>query len=223
VFRPCATCAASAKCGFARRADVDDLRLAAGKLASIAKDCETMRRDHETMTAPDFPPSLQVVLERTNAPFAADIDRNGHLRYELYVETLVSAYPDDIGLLACVARDPDVAMREAAVGAYIDSVARLLPRLESFQGWYDKRRNLIDVSRFPARRAKEWLVYKAVLGSKKVASADYLEASPWLQRELAANAPSSEVLRELAQDGRSKRARWLASKRLRALRINGKK
>jgi hypothetical protein len=167
------------------------------------------------VTASDLPSCLSLILERTNKPTtAADQYQDEHVRYELYLEALVSEYPNDVEVLAWVVQDPDVTMREAAIGAYVDAVGRLLVRVEDFQSWYDERRHILDLGRYPGQRTAEWLVYKAILSSHEVDSGDYMNASAWLQRKLAADAPSVEVVRELAKGGKSKQIRRLASKRL---------
>jgi hypothetical protein len=160
------------------------------------------------VTVSDLPGCLSLILERTSKPTtAADQYQDEHVRYELYLEALVSEYPNDFEVLAWVVQDPDVAMRETAIGAYVDAVGRLLVRVEDFQSWYDERRHILDTARYPGQRAAEWLVYKAILSNHEVDSGDYMNASAWLQRELAADAPSVEVVHELAKGGKSKQIR----------------
>lgn len=138
-----------------------------------------------------------------------------HLRHQLYVDALSRAQPDRVRqVLAIVSRDPDRAMAEAAVVRCLDDAGSRLKTAGEYRRWYGAFNDLVRELEFARKRAHEWLLFKELQEGSDASSEQILESSDWLQRKLSAETTSTMALEVLAGDGRTKRIRHAATRRL---------
>lgn len=139
-----------------------------------------------------------------------------HVRYAAYVRVLGTTEPPaDHDVIVRVLRDPDQAMAHAVVVRHIDRMATTLRSLAVFSAWSSGTLTLLDDQDFATQRIGEWLVYRSVVDGSSSDPARALAGSDWLQRKLAADAPTGTVLSALAERGRTKRVRHVARTRAR--------
>ena len=163
---------------------------------------------------------LLATLGREDDPDEVAIDE--HQRYELYREALAGSTPNrERELMAIVLADPDTAMRDSAIVAHIDRSAAPRTDIADFMQWYGSVRDLLDRSPFARRRGEDWLIVKEAESGDDMQNLDVENWSDWLQRKLSEETPSLNVLRSLAESGRSRRIRSTAHRRLSALSSAG--
>lgn len=138
--------------------------------------------------------------------------REDHVRYGIYLRALQELPPnDDLEVLSIVALDPDRSMSGAVVVHRIDAVADVLQSLADFEEWVRSHEAWIDGNRFAERRVDEWQAVKKILESGTFDGFSTEEMTDWMQRKLAETTESSTVLDKLAEEGRTKRIRKIAS------------
>lgn len=141
-----------------------------------------------------------------------------HLRYELYIEALRNAEGRLRQVSDIISRDPDFAMREAALTAYIDEIGSSAPHAV-FSERVEKMGNALETSDYARVRCDEWREMKRMADVDfELPEADVLlRASDWLQLKLSESAKSTSVLETLAASGRTRRIRNRAKNRLHEL------
>jgi hypothetical protein len=140
-----------------------------------------------------------------------------HARYHLYDDVLRSArIGTERPILEIVQRDPDHAMREAAIVAHIDRVAGELAVEAAFSEWWQNQTDYLreDELPFAARRATEWRLIKQIREGRDFDPQGVTAGTDWLQTSLATETASEDALRVLAAVGRTKRVRATAIQRL---------
>ncbi|MGH3801033.1 MAG: hypothetical protein ACRDTD_13010 [Pseudonocardiaceae bacterium] len=137
-----------------------------------------------------------------------------HARHQMYLNALsLASSLEERELIATVLRDPDGVMAEAAVVSHIDRQASVLNSRSSYENWANRVVDLMSQHDFLVCRIKEWKLFKGIM-EDGVGSVDALrDASDWLQRKVAQDATSRAVLEKLAEVGRTKRVRNIASSR----------
>lgn len=141
------------------------------------------------------------------------------VRYAAYRKALSRLAPgDDADTLALLRRDPAPEMVEAVFLSRIVAVAAVLPPADLVR-WLDERRDVLGASAALRVRVDEWLVLARVLGGDPVPVGACAAGADWLQRRLASEATSAEVLGELAGHGRTDAVRVAARERLEGLRV----
>lgn len=136
-----------------------------------------------------------------------------HARYAAYLSALLgpSAEPD-LDVLARVVADPDRVMAEAVLVRWLEHIATGAASAAEFQAWLGGQEATLAGFEFARRRGEEWLV---LLRVREGLLPDVDAMSDWLQRLLADENDSPEVLSRLAADGRTRRVRARAAQRLR--------
>lgn len=138
-----------------------------------------------------------------------------HARLALYRAAIANSETER--WLPVLLADPDVTMTNAVLVEVIDRRGASMSAVE-FERW---AAGLLTGSRarpFVQSRVGEWLIYNR-LGSDESAVSDLLKASDWLQRKVADESTSREVLVALADGGRTKRVRSSAGQRLQSERL----
>jgi hypothetical protein len=139
------------------------------------------------------------------------------VRYAVYRKAVARLAPaDDAPTLALLRKDPDVDLVESVFLSRIAGVAAVLPPSD-LAAWLVQRRDLLGVTAALRVRVDEWLVLARVLAGDRVPEGACAVAGDWLQRRLAREAVSDDVLVELAAHGRSDAVRAEARDRLAAL------
>src|SRR5215472_1296903 len=154
-------------------------------------------------------------LDRRDDPRLVAEDEQA--RYDLYGDALRAAgIGTERPVLEIVQRDPDLAMKEAAIVAHIDRVAKELASRQDFSQWWQGQMSSLHVNDLPfaARRAAEWSLIKQIREGEPVDPQLVSDATDWLQRLLVTEAVVDDVLGVLASRGRTKRVRASAKRRL---------
>lgn len=138
-----------------------------------------------------------------------------HARYRLYSEALRDASPAvEREIVLAVLSDPDVAMRESALGTYVDHRAGRSQSPAEFDEWARSIGELLTAP-YLARRLAEWRLLKLLEAGESADPRELIESSDWLQRRITETAGVREdILRVLAQSGRSRRIRAAAQRRI---------
>jgi hypothetical protein len=144
----------------------------------------------------------------------APLEKDEHLRFALYNDALSSAAPEVAReLLEAILADRDRAMAESSVAMYIDRMGET-STTDSFELWTASQQGIFDASPFLNRRIQEWRLRRAARDGTFVDASDLVGSSDWLQRAVSEEATSTELLEVLANQGRTKRIRATASRRL---------
>ena len=164
-----------------------------------------------------FRSDIEKILAITSASVTDtnQIMNDEHARYQTYTDSLSLASPsEEHELIVAVLRDPDSVIAEAAVANHIDRQASILCSRSSYSAWTAQVVDLMSQHNFLIRRMEEWKLFKEIM-EVGIGNVDALRnASDWLQRKVSQDAVSRAVLEKLAEIGRTKRVRNLASSRL---------
>ncbi|GAA1184897.1 hypothetical protein F4556_006194 [Kitasatospora gansuensis] len=140
-----------------------------------------------------------------------------HARYAAYLAAFAAVRPEDeFALVATVLRDPDQSMAESAVIEHIGHRAAALHAGPAFGAWAEQMAAAVDRYPFAHRRIQEWSLWSAVALDTPWDAATLAEASNWLQLRVAETVASREALAVLAESGRTRRIRNIATSRSRA-------
>ncbi|MEV5573887.1 hypothetical protein AB0L06_27935 [Spirillospora sp. NPDC052269] len=140
-----------------------------------------------------------------------------HQRFAHYLQDLAFVREaDEAELVATVLRDPDTTMAQSAVVRHLDNrAAHLLPLPDQrFEDWAHTMANQISELDFLAHRLHEWTLLRSITIGKPWAAEEVATASDWFQRKAAETVTSSAALTLLANEGRTRRVRAAASRRL---------
>ncbi|HEV7899172.1 MAG TPA: hypothetical protein VGP31_15160 [Planosporangium sp.] len=142
-----------------------------------------------------------------------------HERQRVYLAAL-AAVPaaGEAETIALVLRDPDRVMAESVLMSHIDRQASRLASSGSFAAWAAGLAGLVGQESFPARRIREWRLFKTVMDGGNADAATLADSSNWLQRKIVDEAVSPTVLDTMGEVGRTKRVRNLAKTRAGRLR-----
>lgn len=164
----------------------------------------TLRGDLETISS--------MVRSRRDI---ASMERDEHERYQLYVEALSVVSPaDERRLIETVLKDPDRAMKTAAVVNHIDRKASSLPTAAGLAEWASAILEPVAGYDFVVRRIEEWILFKRISENNVEELPALREATDWLQRKVADESTSQPALELLADAGRTKRVRNAAKQKL---------
>lgn len=155
----------------------------------------------------------------------AFIDRfaeSGHTRYALYQKAFSlcreeDEQEDELALMQAVLRDPDSVMAQSAVAHRIAAQAAAKPDAEPFARWAATISDAIEPYDFLTRRLREWTVLFITLNARPnepEAIAAFATATDWLQRKVAEATANPAALAELEQNGRTRRVRTTAARRI---------
>jgi hypothetical protein len=143
------------------------------------------------------------------------LERDEHARYQFYIEALSVVTPEnERQLIEALLRDPDRAMKTAAIVDQVDRKGASLPTAEQFATWEGTFHDLVDEYPFVVRRIEEWQLFKQISEDDVSKLSALPDASDWLQRKVAEESSSQPTLELLAEAGRTKRVRNMANQRL---------
>ena len=144
------------------------------------------------------------------------VEPGEHRRYACHLRALAAVGADDeTTLVNEILRDPDQAIAQSAVARHIDDRARLLLTDERFPGWVHTMTGVIGERDFLTRRLTEWTLLAAIAQDKPWTPAQVTAASDWFQRKAIEALTSPDALALLADQGRTRRVRAAAGRRLR--------
>jgi hypothetical protein len=136
-----------------------------------------------------------------------------HARYAAYLSALLGPSPEpERDVLARVVADPDHVMAEAVLVRWLERAATSAASAEEFHLWLEGQETTLAGFEFARRRAEEWAVF--LRAREGLPLLDVAGMSDWLQRLLADENDTAEVLARLAADGRTRRVRTRAAQRL---------
>ncbi|MET7368749.1 hypothetical protein ABZS61_23445 [Streptomyces sp. NPDC005566] len=151
----------------------------------------------------------------TDQPF--DEDPPDYLRYLSCLQDLEDvSEADEAALVATVLDDPDVSMVEAAVNRHLERRAAHLLTDPAFIAWAQTLSLAIGDRPFLARRLREWTLLRTIALDEPWTAEELTTASDWFQRtaSVVRIITSPEALSLLAEQGRTRRVRNAASRRL---------
>lgn len=151
----------------------------------------------------------------TDQPF--DEEPPDYLRYLSCLQDLEDvSEADEAALVATVLDDPDVSMAEAAVNRHLERRAAHLLTDPAFTAWAQTLAGAIGDRPFLARRLREWTLLRAIALDEPWTAEELTTASDWFQRtaSVVLVVTSPEALGLLAEQGRTRRVRNAASRRL---------
>ncbi|MFS8202686.1 hypothetical protein ACLVWQ_28880 [Streptomyces sp. CWNU-52B] len=141
-----------------------------------------------------------------------------HRRFARYLQVLEAvAEEDEADLVAAVLRDQDATMADSAVGRHLDRRAADLLTEPRFTAWAQAMTEVIADRDFLTLRLREWTLLRAIALGDPWTAEELTGAADWFQR-MAATAQivtSPKVLMLLAESGRTRRVRNMASHQLR--------
>ncbi|MER5478707.1 hypothetical protein ABT026_17305 [Streptomyces sp. NPDC002734] len=138
-----------------------------------------------------------------------------HRRYAAYRAALGQVGEGaELALVRRVLSDPDEVMARSAVLEHLDRRAAALLTEPGFEAWTETLVEVVGGDAFLARRVEEWRLLRAVVLGRSWGREAVLQASDWFQWRVVAVAAPPEVLRVLAEDGRTRRVRHAAGERL---------
>lgn len=144
-------------------------------------------------------------------------DPPDYLRYKDYLRALdeVSA-ADEAALVAALLQGPDPAAAESAVNRHVEHRAASLLTDPAFTAWAQSLAAAVADRPFLARRLREWTLLRAIALDEPWTAGEVTSASDWFQRTASAAlvVTSPEALGLLAEQGRTRRVRNAASRRL---------
>ncbi|MFB6845949.1 hypothetical protein ACFCXS_13940 [Streptomyces sp. NPDC056373] len=133
-----------------------------------------------------------------------------HARFAAHLAELEQVTEaDESGRVAEVLADPDPVMAGAAVVRHLDRRAEELWPTPGWEQWAEAMARVVGDRPFPARRLREWALFRAVALGLPWDQDDLLASSDWLQLRTASGR-SPEALHVLAERGRTKRIRGTA-------------
>ncbi|MET7504896.1 hypothetical protein [Streptomyces microflavus] len=147
-----------------------------------------------------------------------------HRRFTHYMQALETvAGADEADLLAAVLRDEDATMAASAVSRHMDRRATELLTNPAFAAWAQAMSRVIDQHDFLTTRLLEWCLLRTFALGEPWAAEELTDASDWLQRTAVTTqiVTAPDVLRLLAERGRTRRVRKAANHRLHHLKKSG--
>lgn len=147
-----------------------------------------------------------------------------HRRFTHYMQALQNvAAADEADLLAAVLRDEDTTMAASAVSRHMDRRATELLTDPAFTAWAQAMSRVIDQHDFLTTRLLEWCLLRTLALGEPWAAEELTDASDWLQRTAVTTqiVTAPDVLRLLAERGRTRRVRKAAQHRLHHLKKSG--
>lgn len=143
-----------------------------------------------------------------------------HQRYAHYLQALDAvSEAEEAELVAAVLRDQDEAMEQGAVVHHLDRRAAQLLTDAEFTVWAHIMAAVIGDRDYLARRLREWTLLRTIALDEPWAAEALTAASDWFQRTAATAQiiTSSDALSLLAEQGRTRRVRNAASRRMERL------
>jgi hypothetical protein len=138
-----------------------------------------------------------------------------HQRFARYLQDLAQVRADnEADLVSVVLRDPDAAMAQSAVVRHLDYRAAQLLTDRGFPEWARTMATVIGEREFLTRRLREWTLLRSVTLGDPWAEEDLTAATDWFQRNAAQTVTSPAALTLLASEGRTRRVRAAASRRI---------
>lgn len=150
-----------------------------------------------------------------------DEDPSDYVRYRRYLQDLEGVSEAvEATLLATVLDDPDVSMAEAVVNRHLERRAAHLLTDPAYITWAQTFATVIGDRSFLARRLREWTLLRAIVLDEPWTAEELTTASDWFQRtaSVVLIVTSPEALSLLAEQGRTRRVRNAASRRLQEVR-----
>ncbi|MFE2052008.1 hypothetical protein [Streptomyces sp. NPDC059459] len=145
-----------------------------------------------------------------NALAAAPDEPAEHARFAAHLRELArAAGAREPAVVARVLGDPDRTMARSAVLRHLDRRAGDLLPGPGFADWSEAMTRAVGDDPFLTRRLLEWSLLRVVVRQGPWRPEDLLAASDWLQLRAAATS-NAEVLRLLAERGRTRRIRRTA-------------
>ncbi|WP_224284862.1 hypothetical protein [Streptomyces sp. LS1784] len=158
-------------------------------------------------------------VTETAAAGTEDFDPDEHVRFARYRRAFADVAPEDAAALAArVLTDPERSMASCAVCEYLDRRAAELLTDPGFPAWRRELADVVAADAFAVRRLRDWALLRAMTLDEPWEEEQLLAAENWLQAHLAEKSPAVPVLSLLAESGRTRRSRNIASSRLRQLR-----
>ncbi|MFB7123385.1 hypothetical protein [Kitasatospora sp. NPDC056273] len=175
------------------------------------------------MTAVDHPghgrTEEETSVTGTVAAGAAGFDPDEHVRFARYRRAFATVAPEEAaGLAARVLTDPERSMASGAVCEYLDRRAAELLTAPGFPAWHRELSGVVAADAFAARRLRDWALLRAVTLDEPWTEEQVLAAENRLQEHLAEESNARPVLGLLAERGRTRRTRNVATARLRQVR-----
>lgn len=144
-----------------------------------------------------------------------DGEPDEHVRFAGYRKAFDEVAPADAAaLVAHVLTDADAAMASGAVCEYLDRRAAELLTGSGCSAWRLEMTVAVGRNDFLARRLDEWSLLRAMTVSEPWDVERLLAASNWLQLRTAEESMAVAALEVLAERGRTRRIRNIATSRL---------
>ena len=127
----------------------------------------------------------------------------------------------DRAIVAAILRDPIEMVSKSAVVALVDRIAMKVTGPAEFRQWSAELLPEIDQLKtegnreFIRRRIHDWLFYLSIKDGHVPTPAELAQVTDWMQRVLAEESASPEVLSLLAGSGRTRKTRNIAGNRAR--------
>lgn len=134
-----------------------------------------------------------------------------HARFQQHLRDLAHVPDrDELDLVGTVLHDPDQTMAVSAVLQHLDHRASSLDG-DQFATWSAQMAALVDGYDQLLRRISDWTLLKAINAGQPIDAASLADATDWLQRRVAETATAPATLALLAEEGRTRRIRNIAS------------
>lgn len=145
-----------------------------------------------------------------------------HARYHQYLRDLAHVSDcDELDLVGAVLQDPDQSMAVSAVLRHLDHRAGSLDG-EEFAAWSARMAASVNGQDRLLRRIGDWTLFIAINAGQPIDAASLADATDWLQRKAAETATAPATLALLAEEGRTRRIRDIASVRARRMAQPGR-
>lgn len=142
-------------------------------------------------------------------------DDGEHQRFARYQQDLAQvSEEDEAALVSAVLRDKNVTMAQSAVVGHLDRRASEFLTDPRFLDWADGMVPVVAPREFLVRRLREWTLLRSIATDGAWSAEDVLAASDWLQRNIAQTVTSPSALQLLASNGRTRRVRNTAGRRM---------
>ncbi|GAA4595938.1 hypothetical protein GCM10023194_66760 [Planotetraspora phitsanulokensis] len=138
-----------------------------------------------------------------------------HQRFARYLQDLAQVREEnEVDLVSVVLRDPDATMAQSAVVRHLDNRAARLLTDAGFPDWAHSMATVIGEREFLIRRLREWTLLRSITMGDPWTPEDLATASDWFQRNAAETLTSPAALTLLAGEGRTRRVRAAAGRRI---------
>ncbi|MER5227581.1 hypothetical protein [Streptomyces flaveus] len=140
-----------------------------------------------------------------------------HRRFARYLSALETvAEADEAELVTAVLQDEDAPMAQSVVVRHVDRRAAELLADSRFTAWAHTLTGVVAEYHFLTRRLQEWSLLRAITLGDPWAPEELTTTSDWCQRTVTTGqvATSPEALTLLAEQGRTRRVRNAATRRL---------